>query len=841
MTSWLRQFRVELFLCAAVAVLALAVGKPHGPRVAAVLLPAALGTSLALRLAGRSRGTRLALAVGGFLLAAAAWEYVPTTTGYSRARAAAAVEALEGLPAGDVEGYSAWRRQRDEVLGAFSELTLRAGAAELAWLNRSLDEAIGAADGRLPDDPRAATARLRRAKEELGAVEGFGAQKGRLREPREKAVRAALEAARREALDVVARKKNDPDCMKAAAEVARHLQDDFGQEAADLNITEVEIFAQNYAFLADLEDKANQKAGEAPRRSAVVNENVRPGASERAPRKVAFLVGISKYDHDFPALDFAEHDATELGEVLLKDAGFDEVVVMTGSATGDARATRKNIEQRLADLLGGHGDEGKKVRKGDLVLVALSGHGQQLFVPDPNAPGGKREDMFFAPVDGEAGKADRLVNLSRLLDDVLASKGARSLVLVDACRKVADPNKGKGIEGRDLALRGETAVLFSCERGETSWENKDVKHGVFNWAVLQGLKGKAGNYGVVTWSSLTSYVEEAMDSDEFKKLMPSGYTQTPIATGGPIGRVVLLNSGGGPGPKVAAGEKEEKLAAGEKEEEFEYVIDGQKRRGKRRVLTLDVGGGQTMELVRIKAGSFLMGAPDGEKSAEAHEKPQRRVIISGDYYLGKYAVTQAQYKAVTGRNPSYFYAHGFGHNKVRGLDTDRFPVERVSWDDAVAFCEAVAKKTGRKVCLPREAEWEYACRAGTTTPFYFGSKLNGDLANCLGVFDPYGTDEKGTYLNRITEVGSYPANPWGLYDMSGNVYQWCQDYYGPYEGLKHRDPVREEKDKEGRHVLRGGAWCNDPWQCRAAYRSWTGHAGEAVISVVGFRACLRTD
>ena len=201
-------------------------------------------------------------------------------------------------------------------------------------------------------------------------------------------------------------------------------------------------------------------------------------------------------------------------------------------------------------------------------------------------------------------------------------------------------------------------------------------------------------------------------------------------------------------------------------------------------------------------------------------------------------MTQAQYEAVTGKNPTRFSAEGVYKDRVKGMDTSRFPVETVSWEDAVAFCESVGKKTGRKVCLPREAEWEYACRAGTTTPFHFGGRLSGDLANCNGDY-PYGTDTKGTNHGRTAQVGSYPANPWGLYDMHGNVYQWCEDYYGPYKYLKDRDPARPEKDKEDLRVLRGGSWNYYPRDCRAAYRrrSVPGDRDDDV----GFRLCFRLD
>jgi formylglycine-generating enzyme required for sulfatase activity len=233
-----------------------------------------------------------------------------------------------------------------------------------------------------------------------------------------------------------------------------------------------------------------------------------------------------------------------------------------------------------------------------------------------------------------------------------------------------------------------------------------------------------------------------------------------------------------------------------------------------------------MEFVRIPRGSFLMGAPEGEKDAAFDETPQHRVEITSDFYLGKYAVTQAEYRGVTGQSRSHFKG-------------DRLPVESLSWDEAVKFCELLSSRTQRKVELPSEAMWEYACRSGTTTPFHFGSKLNGDLANCDGDY-PYGTDVKGAYKNATVAVGSYLPNPWGLYDMHGNVWEWCQDYYGPYDKVDGAaDPVRLIKQSNECRVLRGGSWSSLARYCRAAYRRWS--SPDSRNHNLGFRVCLRLD
>jgi formylglycine-generating enzyme required for sulfatase activity/serine/threonine protein kinase len=255
--------------------------------------------------------------------------------------------------------------------------------------------------------------------------------------------------------------------------------------------------------------------------------------------------------------------------------------------------------------------------------------------------------------------------------------------------------------------------------------------------------------------------------------------------------------------------------------------------------TLDLGGGVTMEFVLVPPGTFTMGSPLDEKERSNSEEPHE-VTISKPFYMGKYEVTQAQYQCLTGTNPSWFSTAGSGRDKVVDQDTRRLPVETVSWEEAAAYCAALGRKTGRAARLPSEAEWEYACRAGTTSSFHFDGQLNGTQANCYGAF-PYGTSEKGPYLDRTCRVGSYPGNAFGLYDMHGNVWEWCQDWFGPYMDLKMspEDPVRVDDGPENARVLRGGSWNNVAVYCRAAYRSWS--APGARINLIGLRVCFRPN
>jgi formylglycine-generating enzyme required for sulfatase activity len=208
----------------------------------------------------------------------------------------------------------------------------------------------------------------------------------------------------------------------------------------------------------------------------------------------------------------------------------------------------------------------------------------------------------------------------------------------------------------------------------------------------------------------------------------------------------------------------------------------------------DLGNGVTLEMVSIPRGTFMMGSPKTEKERSGSEGPQHRVTIQ-PFWMGKYPITQRQWQAVMGNNPS----------KFKG---DNRPVEMVSWHDVVEFCQRLSEKTGKTYRLPSEAEWEYACRAGTTTPFYFGETITTDLVNYDGDY-PYAAGPKGIYRKQTTEVGIFPPNAFGLYDMHGNVWEWCADpCHDNYQGAPTDGSVWQE-GKSSLFVLRGGSWVTD--------------------------------
>ena len=260
-------------------------------------------------------------------------------------------------------------------------------------------------------------------------------------------------------------------------------------------------------------------------------------------------------------------------------------------------------------------------------------------------------------------------------------------------------------------------------------------------------------------------------------------------------------------------------------------------------LTLNLAGGVQMVLARCPAGSFTMGSPNNERNRNSDEGPAHTVKISESFYLGKYEVTQAQWKAVMGSNPSQFQAsHGYAENLAR-------PVEQVSWNDIAGANGFLARLNtylagtgqGGAVRLPTEAEWEYACRAGTATRFYFGDSLAADDTGSDGAtgsaaYPGNRSDFMWFGFNAENPHGTKPAggkkkNAFGLYDLSGNVWEWCQDWYGPYASGTVTDPTGPASGTY--RVFRGGGWYDSAANCRAACRLY--YTPDYRYLTIGFR------
>jgi formylglycine-generating enzyme required for sulfatase activity len=236
-----------------------------------------------------------------------------------------------------------------------------------------------------------------------------------------------------------------------------------------------------------------------------------------------------------------------------------------------------------------------------------------------------------------------------------------------------------------------------------------------------------------------------------------------------------------------------------------------------------------------------MGSPTNELARGPNDETRHTVTITKGFYMGKYLVTQSNYLAIMNTNPSYFVP---GH--VASLDLTR-PVEQVSWSDATNYCGKLTQQerlagrifTNWAYRLPTEAEWEFACRGGITNAFYYGTNLLSGMANFNGQSEYYGNvgnfnNPSGTYLGRTTAVGSYQPNARGLYDMAGNVWEWCQDWYGAFTTNSVTDPQGPASGSA--RVFRGGALNATGAACRSASRDKYNPA--ASFNTVGFRVVL---
>jgi formylglycine-generating enzyme required for sulfatase activity len=257
--------------------------------------------------------------------------------------------------------------------------------------------------------------------------------------------------------------------------------------------------------------------------------------------------------------------------------------------------------------------------------------------------------------------------------------------------------------------------------------------------------------------------------------------------------------------------------------------------------TEHLGKDIALDMVLIPPGKFFMGSPENELEGEESESPQHLVSISQPFFMSQHLVTQAQWQHIATmpkekrkleQNPSRFKG-------------SRLPVENISWFDTEEFCLRLSTLTKRSYRLPSEAEWEYACRAGTTTPFNFGETIDAELANYQAedekvggtvYLGKYGRGQFGEYRRKTTSVGIFPANPFGLFDMHGNVWVWCKDHWhNNYEGAPTDGSawVNRNAERNASRILRGGSWLDYPRYCRSAFRGRNSAHGRS--DNIGFR------
>ena len=508
----------------------------------------------------------------------------------------------------------------------------------------------------------------------------------------------------------------------------------------------------------------------------------------------AFLVAVQDYDvKDLKPLQFTRSDILEFAKVLEK-SGFkaDKMVVMTDKSEqrrylSEAEKIRAEFELLLAGI-----------KEGDTLVVAFSGHGVQ-FEGDPK--------NYFCPVDAdlEDPKHGKLIALSEIYERLKECPAEKRLLLVDACRKepLSPVKKARQTVSLKSVTRPQTeavpkgvVAVFSCSAGQESYEWPDLKHGVFFYHVLEAWNGAADSGDrKITLNQVINYATDKTTT--FARLTLKA-PQVPHVKSDFEGTWVLRKL-----------EKSiEALLPAIAPFDANKAKQLQQDWAKHYRLPVELTNKTGVTLRLIPPGEFEMGAPASDKEAERPERPLHLVRIEKAFYLGKYEVTQKEWKAVMKTEP--------WKRKSFVKEGAQYPATYVSWNEANEFCRRISRTEGKLYRLPTEAEWEYACRAGTTTRFSFGNDERelGDYA-WYGAVEGNGNARNELYAH---QVGLKRPNPFGLHDMPGNVYEWCSDWFGEkyYEQSPSKDPRGPETGSA--RQSRGGCWRDGPERCFSSSR-----------------------
>ncbi len=585
-------------------------------------------------------------------------------------------------------------------------------------------------------------------------------------------------------------------------------------------------------------------------------------------KRHALFVGVDQYaDGHIPNLSCAVSDATDLHGFFKYGAGYDQVQLLPNPSG------KKEVLSAVRNLTADLGP-------GDFFLFFFAGHGFRVGENHVLVCSNDLYDDVKYEDDGLP-----LGQLKRRLSGTF-----NSALLLDACQSdILATRGGEGIAERDLSLiheapsdrsGGALTIVTSCDAGQTAAELSERRHGLFTVAMLDLLKEAQGTHSRVDLSDAFRLIlgrrmgeiaaRFGLPTEQRPRFSCTGnscfvlldglasasVTQTTLPQFTPSSVPSLATA------PVACPEcgmynvitntfrckvcgrdhlckehysKDERCCTdcAEKVQARRAADERARREAEEKarlaalpktgdVKTLVLPGGAEMEMVYCAPGEFMMGSPESEEG-RFDDEVLHRVKLTKGFWFGKCSVTQGQWQSVMGNNPAEFKGDA------------RLPVENVSWDDCKAFIDkvksAAKQQLGGEARFPTEAEWEYACRAGTTTAYFWGNALNGERANCDGNY-PCGTDKKGPYLEKTTPVGRYGANAWGFADMHGNVREWCADWYGHYSGdaVAPTGPVAG-----GGRVLRGGGCGDFAGYCRSAYR--IGRNPGLRDSLFGFRLC----
>jgi formylglycine-generating enzyme required for sulfatase activity len=570
------------------------------------------------------------------------------------------------------------------------------------------------------------------------------------------------------------------------------------------------------------------------RKANAINQtpDVTNTVSQPIQTRWAFLVGINSYvDNSFSNLNFCVNDVKAL-EHRLSRLNYTAVCLHDELKPDDGRfPNRNNIEAELTRLC-------TSIGKDDLLWVHFACHGTRLEAQ----PGLKEQPVLIARDTRAATLSDTALSLAKVEALMRQSKAKRLVLTLDACETGVE--MGRNYNAPDFIKNANElaegyALISASTAKQAAQELKDFKHGVFTQYLLQGLKGeaKAKNRSFISVNDLQQYVVNELRNHHVKG---GGPPQEPTYRVEGMGDMILAN----------LEEVESEVPLKTVEFQFSRIevvnrnIEVSPSRGHIDFFEEELGNRLTLPMAKIPRGSFLRGSPEKESERLGTENPQREVSIDS-FYIGRTLVTQSQWRAVAGwpqvkielkPEPSHFK----GDDLLKG---DDLPVEQVSWFEAVEFCDRLSRQTGRQYRLPSEAEWEYACRAKTKSPFHCGETISTDLANYRGTnykeerlkFNGfYGQGSQGKYRGQTTQVNQFNPNAFGLYDMHGNLYEWCADeWHDDYEDAPADGKVWTLGGFNTHRVLRGGSWANNPGSCRSASR--LGYYPKPKVAIIGFR------
>jgi len=565
----------------------------------------------------------------------------------------------------------------------------------------------------------------------------------------------------------------------------------------------------------------------------------------------AISIGINQYEHlsHKKQLKYAVQDAEKVYNFLCNQAGFasNNVLLCTDTSASlgriPTRPSRSNLIRLLTDELIQH------ARGADNLWFFFSGHG---------VLGQDRHD-YLLTCDGYPKSLELTAISVDFVTRCLIDCQAKNVVLLlDMCRNdYPDGSKSAGEVGAEtleLTKQRGVTTIFSCSQGEESYEIPELQQGAFTYVFLEALK---------LYSSSKEIEQHLIQRTTQVNRDYGKPSQTPVIRVEPASRyeMPLLwvpNSS----KSVSLENQQEKatlfpandtikilrervnqplyLPSVSNAQTFNFEVIAIDTQGeevirclKQSSFLIEELASTRLEMVVIPGGEFLMGS--SERKPLSSELPTRRVTIQ-PFLMSKYPITKAQWRSVADL-PQL-------HQKMRKLPSRsggaNHPVVQVSWYDAIEFCNRLSRETGYEYRLPSEAEWEYACRAGTTTPFHFGATITSELANYDGNF-PYHSEAKGINRGKLTEVDNFRfSNTFGLFDMHGNIWEWCQDSW--HESYKNSPTTGEawlDVHKNSNRVMRGGSWINESFLCRSACRQ-SGNAHHTSDNA-GFRIVRNLD